>query len=106
MATAKKGSLTEYDLDFLEVKLAEYKTYIDANPFSRLTDRYGIRMDKQGNSVQYVIATKETQRKDLSDSIKNFAELLQIVKGLRELKEKELQARGGKEVSRLAKKLL
>ena len=39
MALIKKPLLIEYELDFLEKQLEELKEYIEANPYSTLTDR-------------------------------------------------------------------
>ena len=59
MATTKKALLIEYELEFLESKLDELKQYIEANPFSTLTDRMAWKETKGGGAIPICIANKE-----------------------------------------------
>ena len=52
MATAKKALLIEYELDFLDKQLAELKEYIEANPYSTLTDRMQYKETKNNKKAK------------------------------------------------------
>jgi len=97
MADTKKSLLIEYELTFLDKKLKELKKYIDASPFSALEDRIIWKETKGGNSPTCV-ATKEAQRKDLTQAIKDYAEILRTVDSMREKEEAKKEARGSSEV--------
>ncbi|MFM7857955.1 MAG: hypothetical protein ACKO96_40055, partial [Flammeovirgaceae bacterium] len=85
MATAKKKSLLiEYELEFLETKLQELKEYIEANPFSTLTDRMAYKETRNGGVIPICIANKEAQRKDLTQALKDYADILRTVDAMRE----------------------
>ena len=60
--------MIEYELEFLESKLDELKQYIEANPFSTLTDRMAWKETKGGGAIPICIANKEAQRKDLTQA--------------------------------------
>lgn len=99
MATQKKQLLIEYELEFLEQKLEELKEYIAANPFSKLTDRMAWKETKSGGAIPICIANKEAQRKDLTQALKDYAEILRTVDSMREKEEaKEKSARGGAKI--------
>lgn len=93
MATKKKELLIEYELDFLEMKLKELKDYIESNPFSELADRMGYRETKSG-SIPFCIANKEAQRKDLTQALKDYADILRTVEAFRDQEEAKKEARG------------
>lgn len=94
MAVAKKSLLIEYELKFLEKKLAELKAYIEDNPFSQLSDRINYKETKNGGVMPMVIASKEVQRKDLTQALKDYAEIVRTVDSLREKEEAKKEARG------------
>ncbi len=98
MAAKKKELLIEYELKFLEKKLKELKKYIENNPFSSLTDRMGHRETKNGAVMPFCIANKEAQRKDLTQALKDYADILRTVESFREKEEAKKQARGTGEV--------
>ena len=104
--TKKKLTYIDSELDYLEVKLLELKEYIDARPLTTLEDRIGFKVDKSGNNIPYVIATIETQRKDLTAARKEYAELVSFINEKREQEAKKLKTRGDKQVSILAKSLI
>lgn len=90
----KKQLLIEYELEFLETKLEELKSYIEANPFSSLSDRMAWKETKGGGAIPICIANKEAQRKDLTQALKDYAEILRTVEAMREKEEVKKQARG------------
>lgn len=91
---AKKQLLIEYELDFLEVQLKELKLYIEANPLSELKDRMAYKETKGGGVIPICVANKEAQRKDLSQALKDYAEILRTVDMMREKEEAKKEARG------------
>lgn len=107
MAAAKKKELLiEYELEFLEEKLKELKEYIKSNPFSTLSDRMAFKETKAGGVLPICIANKEAQRKDLTQALKDYAEILRTVDSMREKEEAKVDVRGGGEMSSQAKKFL
>ena len=106
MATSKKALLIEYELEFLENKLQELKEYIEANPFSQLTDRMAWKETKGGGAIPICIANKEAQRKDLTQALKDYAEILRTVDSMREKEEAKVEVRGKGELSSMAEDFL
>lgn len=98
MTTAKKKLFIEYELEFLEKKLKELKDYIEANPFSSLKDRFAWKETKGGGSLPICIANKEAQRKDLTQALKDYADILRTVDGLREREDAKVEARGKEKI--------
>jgi hypothetical protein len=98
----KKETYVEYELDYLESKLIELKGYIDARPLAKLKDRMQYKETKSGGMVQTCVATIEGQRKDITQALKDYAEILQTVKRMRELEEaKNNNVRGSQGLSPL-----
>jgi len=112
MAIKKKELFIEYELKFLEKKLKELKKYISDNPFSRLDDRTGISSmltfkDGTQKESYRVIATKESQRKDLTSALKDYAEILRTVDQMREEEDKKkIDVRGGEKLGSKADRFL
>ena len=105
MAT-KKVNLIEYELEFLEMKLQELKEYIESNPFSSLQDRMAYKETKSGGVIPICIANKEAQRKDLTQALKDYVEILQSVDKLRTAEEAKVEVRGKGELSSMAEDFL
>ena len=106
MATTKKALLIEYELDFLEKKLQELKEYIEANPFSTLSDRMAYKETKGGGVIPICVANKEAQRKDLTQALKDYAEILRTVDNMREKEEAKVEIRGKGDMSTMAEEWL
>lgn len=90
----KKELLIEYELEFLEEKLKELKAYIKANPFHELKDRMAYKETKGGGLIPICVANKEAQRKDLTQALKDYAEILRTVDSMRKDEEAKVEARG------------
>ena len=91
----KKNFYIAYDLEFLEEKVKELKIYIEERPFSELQDRIEFRETKIGGMIPMVVATIEAQRKDLTAAMKEYAEMLSIIKNLKAEEEaSQLNAKG------------
>lgn len=102
----KKELYIEYELEFLETKLQELKEYIEANPFSKLEDRIKWKETKGGGTLPIVVASKEAQRKDLTQAMKDYAELIQTINRMREDETKKVETRGKTELSAQAEEWL
>ena len=105
MAT-KKINLIQYELEFLETKLQELRDYIESNPFSSLQDRMAYKETKNGGAIPICIANKEAQRKDLTQALKDYVEILQSVDKLRSAEEAKVELRGNSDMSTLAEDFL
>ena len=90
----KKELFIEYELEFLETKLLELKDYIEANPFNKLADRMAYKETKAGGVIPIVVANKEAQRKDLTQALKDYAEILKTVDSMRASEQAKKEARG------------
>lgn len=107
MAAPKKALLIEYELEFLNTKLEELKCYIEDTPFSRLSDRMAYKETKGGGVIPVCIATKEAQRKDLTQALKDYAEILRTVDQMRVKEEsKTVEIRGNVELGSQASQYL
>ena len=106
MAKKDKALLIEYELEFLENKLKELKEYIEANPFSQLADRMAYKETRNGGMIPICIANKEAQRKDLTQALKDYAEILRTVDSMREKEEAKVEIRGKGELSGQAEDFL
>lgn len=106
MTTTKKALLIEYELEFLERKLEELKQYIEDNPFSSLSDRMAWKETKSGGAIPICIANKEAQRKDLTQALKDYAEILRTVDAMREREENKVEVRGKVELGSQADEFL
>lgn len=106
MAKKDKALLIEYELEFLEEKLKELKAYIQANPFDKLADRMAYKETKGGGVIPICISNKENQRKDLTQALKDYAEILRTVDAMREKEEAKVEIRGKGELSGIQEELL
>lgn len=104
MAVREKALLIEYELKFLEKKLSELKDYIEANPFSSLSDRMAYKETTTGGMIPICIANKEAQRKDLTQALKDYADILRTVEAMREKEEMKVEARGKEKITGQANK--
>lgn len=106
MAKKEKALLIEYELEFLEEKLKELKAYIKANPFDKLKDRMAYKETKGGGVMPICVANKEAQRKDLTQALKDYAEILRTVDSMRTAEEAKVEIRGKGELSSQAEEFL
>jgi len=106
MAKKEKALLIEYELQFLEEKLEELKAYIQANPFDKLADRMAYKETRGGGVIPICVANKEAQRKDLTQALKDYAEILRTVDSMRTAEEAKIEVRGKGELSTQAQEFL
>lgn len=102
-----KTKYTLKDLDWLEIQLMEMKKYVEANPLSGLRDRTEVVMSAKGTPVIKVVATKETQIRELRTTLRDVVMMLGELERLREERAvQEMQVRGGGEINGLMRKKL
>lgn len=95
MATSKSNKYIEMELKWLENKAAEMRKFVDDRPLHKLVDR-SINV----GAKTLIAATVETQHKNIRDTLKDYA---LIIEAIAKLKEKEelikLQTRGDADLS-------
>lgn len=98
----KKNSFIEIELEYAEKQLAQWKAYMDANPFDQLRDRLSYKETKNGGSIPMVVSSIEQQGKFLQDTLKNYLALLREVETMREKEDaKKTTPRGDQALSPL-----
>jgi hypothetical protein len=80
---AKQNKFTTVELDWAERKLAEWMTFVDANPFHTMTDRITLKETKNGGFIPVTSASIEQQQKNIRETIKDYLLLLAVVEDLR-----------------------
>jgi hypothetical protein len=95
MATPKKNSYIEEELEYLERKAAQIKNYVENPPMHEITDRIEQLMTAKG-PVEKVVATIEAQLKSKREALKDYAIIIEAINRLRASEEaKKIEARGG-----------
>lgn len=106
MATPKKQTFAEIELDWAEQQLKQWKAYVDAHPLHLLVDRIEWKPTAKGGTMPMVIASIEQQGKFIQDTMKNYLALLKEVESMREAESKKIEIRGKGELSSQAAKWL
>lgn len=92
------------ELDWLELRAKEIKRFIDDNPYHEVVDRDRVSQrlfDDEGNVVdeKYILVCKrEDQQTSLRNSMKEYAQILEIIDKLREKELAKVEARGGGDI--------
>lgn len=95
MATKKVNTYINEDLEWLEGKALDLRTYVDNNPFSELKDRITYKELKNGGVLPITSATIEQQLSALTKAMKEYAEIMKVVKDMREQEAKKQELRKG-----------
>lgn len=98
MATIKKTTYVNTELEWAEEQLQSWKAYVDANPLHELKDRIEWKPTAKGGMLPMVIASIEAQGKFIQETMKNYLALLEVVDKLREKEEVKKEARGKQDV--------
>lgn len=100
MALSKKNNYIDMELEWLEMKAEQLRSYVDSNPLSELTDRVQFRETRNGGAIPMVVATIEQQHKNIRDTLKDYALIVEAIAKLREKEEqKKLLTRGDADLS-------
>jgi hypothetical protein len=95
MATKKKNTYIDFELQWLEKKAEELKNYIDDRPLEKLRDRDFLKQTAKGGVVHMIAATVEQQRADLGKALKDYTEVITAIAQLREQESKRDEMRKG-----------
>ena len=106
MATVKRTTYINAELDWAEQQLASWKQYVDANPLHELKDRIEWKPTAKGGMLPMVIASIEAQGKFIQETMKNYLALLEVVDKLRKIEEAKVEVRGKGELSAMAEDFL
>lgn len=102
MATSKKPTFINAELEWAEEQLSSWKAYVDANPLHTLKDRIEWKPTAKGGMLPMVIASIEQQGKFIQETMKNYLALLEVVDKLREKEASKIEVRGKGEMSSMA----
>ena len=106
MATIKKTTYINTELEWAEQQLQSWRAYVDANPMHELKDRIEWKPTAKGGTMPMVIASIEAQGKFIQETMKNYLALLEVVDKLREKEEAKVEVRGKGELSGAAAEFL
>lgn len=81
----QRNPYIDMELEWLEQKALEMKEFVDKNPFNTLKDRMS------GNKV---ISKIEAQHTNIRNTLKDYAQLIEVVARLREGREVRKLVRG------------
>ena len=95
MATKKKNTYIDFELEWLEKKALELKQYIDDRPLDKLKDRDFFKQTAKGGLIHMIAATVEQQRADLAKGLKDYTEIIAAISQLREQEAKKEEMRKG-----------
>jgi hypothetical protein len=106
MATIKKTTYVNTELEWAESQLKTWKAYVDANPLHELKDRIEWKPTSKGGMLPMVIASIEAQGKFVQETMKNYLALIEVVDKLRSMEEAKVEVRGKGELSGAAAEFL
>lgn len=80
---ATKNKYITARLDWAKVQLGKWEKYLEDNPYDQVEDRIRLIEKKDGKGVMPITAaTIEQQQKNQRDTMKEYLELLAVVKKL------------------------
>ena len=102
----KKNTYITAELEWAEVQLESWKTYVDEHPLHTMKDRIEWKPTAKGGMLPMVIASIEAQGKFIQETMKNYLALLEVVDRLREKEEAKVEVRGKVELGNQAQEFL
>jgi len=106
MATIKKTTFINTELEWAETQLTSWKAYVDANPLHELKDRIEWKPTAKGGMLPMVIASIEAQGKFVQETMKNYLALIEVVDKLRSVEEAKVEVRGKGDLGGQAERFL
>lgn len=106
MATIKKTTYINAELEWAESQLQSWKAYVDANPLHEMKDRIEWKPTAKGGMMPMVVASIEAQGKFVQETMKNYLALIEVVDKLRSAEEAKVEVRGKGELSGAAERFL
>lgn len=96
----KKVNYIEMELEWLEMKAEELRSYCDSNPISALVDRMAYKETRGGGVMPMIISTKEAQIKSIRETLQDYIKIIEAIEKLREKEAtKKMITRGDQELS-------
>ena len=95
---AIKNKFENVELEWAEAQLKSWQAFVDAHPFETMEDRTKLRATRGGGTVLEVVATIESQQKNIRDTMKDYLALFEIVKRLRKAEDEGPSTGRGGEV--------
>lgn len=99
MSTKKANSYIGFELDWLQEKAEQLKAYVDDHPFNELEDRIRLKETSRGGVIPVLAASIENQIKSLTQALKDYAQIIEVIDSLREKDSKKVETRGKTVVS-------
>lgn len=100
MATAKKASYIDMELEWLESKAQELRDYCDNNKITDLVDRVQYKETRGGGVMPMVVATIEQQIKSLRETLQDYIKIIDAINKQREVEAaKKTAARGDQKLT-------
>ncbi len=90
----KANNYISAELDFAELQLKGWRSYVEKNPIEDIKDRWGQKEMPKGGHTWVVTASAEQQIKCVQDTLTKYLQLLEVVNTLREKEEAKKEARG------------
>jgi hypothetical protein len=107
MASKKTNTYIDFELDWLTEKATQLKAYVDKNPFDELEDRIRLKETARGGAIPILAASIEAQIKSLTQALKDYALIIEVIDKLREKESlKKTSARGNTDLSPLEERAL
>jgi len=102
MMATKKVNYIEMELEWLETKAEELRSYCDSNPLTGLVDRMAYKETRNGGTIPMIVSTIEQQIKSIRDTLQDYIKIIEAIEKLREKEEtKKIATRGDQELSPL-----
>lgn len=99
MAVKKTNTYIEFELDWLQEKAEQLKAYVDMNPFHELDDRIRLKETAKGGVIPVLAASIEAQIKSLTQALKDYAQIIEVIDKLREKEVAKVETRGNSAMS-------
>lgn len=87
---AKKNSYVDEELEWLEQRMQDIKSFINDNPYHTLKDRIE-KLNTPNGVAEKVVANIEQQQKSIRESLKDYALIAEAVSKLRKTEEEKNQ---------------
>jgi hypothetical protein len=98
----KANTYIDFELDWLQTKAEQLKAYVDNNPFNELQDRIRLKETSRGGAIPVLAASIEAQIKSLTQALKDYAQIIEVIDKLREAEaKKQITSRGDQDISPL-----
>jgi len=96
----KKVNYIEMELEWLEMKAEELRSYCDSNSIGSLVDRMAYKETRGGGVMPMLIQSKEAQIKSIRETLQDYIKIIEAIEKLREKEiTKKMVTRGDQELT-------